>query len=640
MTGDTTIWINESTPLQKLAEPTRSDGMGKYTFTGWYNGDEAVIFPYTVTKNVTFTAHWKKKCTVTLITNDGKLASAVDNFVVNEGDKLTELETPTKNGSTEGSYAFEGWYDGDQKVLFPYTVTKDVRLTAHWTKKCHVVLRTNDGKLDGKQDFWMDEGSALESLGTPEKEDHTFDGWYINNERAVFPYTVNGDVIFTARYKTKCTVTLNLKSGKLASGDTTIQVDKGTKFADPGRPTRTGCTFEGWYVDGLSTEAVFPYTVNENVTFTAKWYNQESGVHTYEVLLAKGERYDASVAIDPNMSDEYVTWTVNDKTMLTVYQNNSGQKNDTAQFEALKNGTCTVTATLKSDPDTKYVWNVVVYQRMDYASLRVLYGGSYHENSCSVYSEESFPIETVWHPENAEAGITVSYSSSDANTATVDSSGMVHIGRVTTARTVTITARVIAQYSRNVYNPTMTLTVSPRDYSHGAVVENHYFKGMSWEEFQQAVLDQNGGNFAVNKGDTSPLFYDLIIEDGKVVGQKVYVAVGHSKYYSTEKYPELGTYKSFAEFKEKVESNQTDPYKMKFAELKLAPEDIRTVTLKDRASAQESEESIEPGTIVKLEVSEGVYEYYVSIGSGRDDTYLKNVFAGNSKAWWKLSFSD
>ena len=125
-TADQTFTVAENS-TQVLPRPTRTG----YAFQGWtdgtktYQGGDA----YSVTKEVTLTATWKKIAfTVTLdYANDGE--TATENRGANEGESIT-LPTPTRSGR----YAFVHWTDGTNTYAggAKYTVTKDATLTAVW----------------------------------------------------------------------------------------------------------------------------------------------------------------------------------------------------------------------------------------------------------------------------------------------------------------------------------------------------------------------------------------------------------------------------------------------------------------------------------------------------------------------------
>lgn len=70
-------------------------------------------------------------------------------------------------------------------------------------------------------------------------------------------------------YNTHYTVTLNKKDG---SEPVTVNVANGEVFSEPDEPTRTSCTFGGWYTDeSFTTEYDFTKPVSGNITLYAKW---------------------------------------------------------------------------------------------------------------------------------------------------------------------------------------------------------------------------------------------------------------------------------------------------------------------------------------------------------------------------------
>ena len=125
-TADQTLSVAENGTVI-LPTPTRSG----YAFQGWTDGTNT--YPggdaYSVTKEATLTATWKKTAfTITLnYANNGE--TATENRGANEGENIT-LPTPTRSGR----YAFVHWTDGVNTYAggANYTVTKDATLTAVW----------------------------------------------------------------------------------------------------------------------------------------------------------------------------------------------------------------------------------------------------------------------------------------------------------------------------------------------------------------------------------------------------------------------------------------------------------------------------------------------------------------------------
>lgn len=117
---DMTVSEVETEPV-----PTRSG----YTFKGWYKESgfiNKVTFPYEVTKAQTLYAKWEKnKYTVSFDTDGGTPVGDMTVSVIEEAPETA------KDG-----YTFDGWYadaDYQNKVTFPYDVTKEQTLYAKWT---------------------------------------------------------------------------------------------------------------------------------------------------------------------------------------------------------------------------------------------------------------------------------------------------------------------------------------------------------------------------------------------------------------------------------------------------------------------------------------------------------------------------
>ena len=137
------------------------------------------------------------------------------------------------------------------------------------------------------------DGEELGNLPSTTKEHFTFDGWYATFENDTYsnPVTsstvVHGDMTLHAKWTPKqtCTVTLELNEGTGLTSP--VIVDIGETY-DPGTPTKTDYTFEGWYTDSeLNTpyDATVPISTS-TLTLYAKW------VHANYVAMVNGVGYD------------------------------------------------------------------------------------------------------------------------------------------------------------------------------------------------------------------------------------------------------------------------------------------------------------------------------------------------------------
>ena len=113
---------------------------------------------------------------------------------------------------------------------------------------------------------------------------YTFSGWYTDQELtqpATFPYTVNSNVNFYAKYVAGRQVVYNLDGGSFSDGSSlTEKHNEGENVVVKSEPTRKGYKFTGWTVEGLdgvsSIDSGASFQMpNNNVTITANWEEQK-----------------------------------------------------------------------------------------------------------------------------------------------------------------------------------------------------------------------------------------------------------------------------------------------------------------------------------------------------------------------------
>ncbi len=166
-----------------------------------------------------------------------------DAVTVNEGDIHTVVDVPQNVTTDEGTYTFDGWYNGKDKVGATIAVTSDVTLTGVWT-------------FEGKDDVWntvygtirvyMDEETkadfdALEGNLAKQvrlySEKYLTDGyrlcgyepindfWYTTNSRGVTANDISKIVLAKDKaFKPSSKIEIPIKE----SGDYTVTVTEGT----------------------------------------------------------------------------------------------------------------------------------------------------------------------------------------------------------------------------------------------------------------------------------------------------------------------------------------------------------------------------------------------------------------------------
>ena len=118
----------EKLTAEQLPELTSSSSY----FGGWYDGETHVTAgSYTVTADVTLTAKWSDKCTVSYVTEHG---TAPESFAVESGSTFTDEKLPVLKAT---GWKFLGWYtisscDNDKKASVGQSITTSLTLYAKW----------------------------------------------------------------------------------------------------------------------------------------------------------------------------------------------------------------------------------------------------------------------------------------------------------------------------------------------------------------------------------------------------------------------------------------------------------------------------------------------------------------------------
>ena len=290
-----------------LPTPTRTG----YTFAGWYTaatGGTKVTADskYTTAANSTLYAHWTTSSyTVTFNANGGTCSTASKSATYNS--TYGTLPTPTRTG-----YTFAGWYTaatGGTKVTADskYTTAANSTLYAHWTAKTvKVTLHRNTNSSDTvtvtetftydveNQKFgYKPDGTARYStmlteskgFGSWAKTGYSMLGWNAEPDQPESKYQIYWSVpnyfidsssptidlyaIWTAN---KYTITFNANGGTCWAK--TKSAFYNSTYGTLPEPTRTGCTFAGWYTaatGGTQVTSDSKYTTAAHSTLYAHW---------------------------------------------------------------------------------------------------------------------------------------------------------------------------------------------------------------------------------------------------------------------------------------------------------------------------------------------------------------------------------
>ncbi|MCR5078970.1 MAG: InlB B-repeat-containing protein [Bacilli bacterium] len=201
---------------------------------------------------------------------------------VEKGKALEKAPTP----SAREGYEFSGWYTeatSGTAVTFPYTVTANVSLYAHWeAAKYDVTFDYNYEGAPAASSVKIEYNKTVTAPETnPTRDKFVFRYWTLDKEgtnQASFPYTVKKNVTFYASWRADdikvYTVTIHYGDYEGAPANATIEIEDGQQLTramitEPEK--RSGYEFKGWSLTDGGEIITLPITPTANMDLYAVW---------------------------------------------------------------------------------------------------------------------------------------------------------------------------------------------------------------------------------------------------------------------------------------------------------------------------------------------------------------------------------
>lgn len=202
-----------------------------------------------------------KTYTITFNTDGG---TPLENIVIKEGENIKDIELPVKDG-----YLFVSWIKDGHEFDENTPINEDLTLTATWIETpelydTYTVIYQVEGNVEKEV---VKENSIISKPVDPEKENHTFIGWYVGDELYDFNNPIKKDLVLEAKFELDTiTVTYELDGG---TGPGLTKVIKGESLEIPNPPTKEGYKFIKWTLN----EQDFSFTtkIEEDITLKAIW---------------------------------------------------------------------------------------------------------------------------------------------------------------------------------------------------------------------------------------------------------------------------------------------------------------------------------------------------------------------------------
>lgn len=213
--------INKGEMVNKPKEPTKEG----YKFVNWYNKDTIYNFSLKVYKDLVLTAKWekveekpeetKKPTTNTpktsekpttptkkeyVVTFDSNGGSSVRSQKISEGNKVTRLNNPTREG-----YKFIHWTLDGVEYDFSSPVKSDIILVAKWEKivKNMYTIKFNSNGGSNINEQVVEEDSKVSKPNDPTRNGYKFVGWTLDGNEYDFGSSVNRNITLVANWTQK-----------------------------------------------------------------------------------------------------------------------------------------------------------------------------------------------------------------------------------------------------------------------------------------------------------------------------------------------------------------------------------------------------------------------------------------------------
>lgn len=263
--------VNSITKLYgaTVTAPTAPTKTG-YTFSGWYRDvalTNAYVFTTMGAENITLYAKWIAKAnTAYKVKHYLQDLNNAANYTLSETDALTGT---TGANVTPAVKNYSG-FTAPQTQTVSILADGSMVVSYYYTRNSYTLTFNANGG-EGGSTMTLKMGAAI-SAPTVTKTGHLFTGW----NASVLEVMPASNLTYTAVWEKKDFTVLFDSNGGTSVDSILVTYD--STYGNLPTPTRTGFTFDGWYVsetgdDGMGTEitAVSAVIITNSQTLYAKW---------------------------------------------------------------------------------------------------------------------------------------------------------------------------------------------------------------------------------------------------------------------------------------------------------------------------------------------------------------------------------
>lgn len=206
--------------------------------------------------------------TFTYIFKDGDVE--LHKQILKNGEKLAQPATPEK----QECKIFEGWFIGEEKVVFGQEVTvnatQEIIVNAKYREACSVTF-SYQGKVHATKEVKKGEKTNADGVNyTITDGNLSFSHWSQteNGEAFDFGTQIEKDLTLFLLTKAAYKVVFDSQEGSYLFP---VYVDQGGTLTAPTEPTRLGYSFKYWSTQKNGSAFDFSQGINENLTLYAVW---------------------------------------------------------------------------------------------------------------------------------------------------------------------------------------------------------------------------------------------------------------------------------------------------------------------------------------------------------------------------------
>ena len=272
-----------------------------YEFKGWFvDGSDTLIstevtYTFVLNDDVSLVAKFEKAKRNVMVVTTSNGRATIRNTSSESADLAVGTIVAVSAIPTEDS-EFLGWFVGNSDApvsteeIYMFTLSEDIILIAKFSgsKRRVSVSTSGNGSVSIKDNagssLELVPGSNVTVVATP-NENCNFEGWFVGNSTtpistdAIYTFTLSEDVALVAKFvKTIKNVSVRAtENGRVAIKDkngSSTEILIGTDVTVIATPNEY-CEFKGWFVGNsdtpISTDAIYTFTVNEDISLVAKF---------------------------------------------------------------------------------------------------------------------------------------------------------------------------------------------------------------------------------------------------------------------------------------------------------------------------------------------------------------------------------